>query len=82
VSDLRSISRVAAVWKDETAGFLKLVGKNRVVRISFRLANEVYALALGLAGLLISLIWTMISLVGNRAAKRISYWVKDTEGNQ
>lgn len=73
VSDLRSISRVAAVWKDETAGFLKLVGKNRVVRISFRLANEVYALALGLIGLLISLFWTLVSLVGNRAAKRLNY---------
>jgi hypothetical protein len=74
VPELRSISRVAEVWKDETAGFLKLVGKNRVVRTTLRLADEVYALAFGLVGMLISLFWTTISLVVNRAAKRINHW--------
>lgn len=73
VSELRSISRVSEVWKDETAGFLKLVGQNRVVRTTMRLADEVYALALGLVGLLFSLFWTMISLLVNRAAKWIKY---------
>lgn len=82
VSELRSISRVAEVWGNESAGFLRLVGKNRVVRASLRLADEVYALAVGLVGLLVSLFWTMISLAGGRAARRINRQLQNTAGSR
>ena len=82
VSELRSISRTAAVWKNETAGFIRLVGKNRVVRASFRLAGEVYALAVGLVGLLVSIFWTMISLAGDRVARRMSRRAQNTAGSR
>ena len=72
VSELRSISRAAAVWKNKTAGYLSIIGKNRVVRVSFRLADEVYALAIGLVGLLASIFWSLFPLVGGRLARRIS----------
>ena len=79
-TELRSISRAATVWEDETAGFLRLLGKNRVVRSSLRLADEVYGLAAGLFGLLISIFWTMISLAGNWAVGQIKRQSRRTAG--
>ena len=82
VSELGSISRVAVAWKTETAGFIRLVGKNRIVRASVRLADEIYALVVGLVGLLISIFWTIISLAGNRVARRMSRRAQHTAGSQ
>ncbi len=82
VSDMRSIAPVAAVWEDETAGFVRLAGKNRVVRATLKLADGVLAFVLGLFGLLISIFWTAISLRTNRLAKRLRTWDDDVSRNR
>ena len=71
VAELQTLSRVASVWKDETAGFLRVIGKNRVVRNSLKIAGEVYGLVLGVIGIIFSAFWAMLSLVSNRLLRRV-----------
>lgn len=71
VAELQTLSRVASAWKDETAGLLRVIGKNRVLRASLRVAGDVYRLILGIIGIFLSACWATLSLLGNRLLRLV-----------
>ena len=75
IAELQTLSRVSVVWKDETAGFLRVIGKNRIIRNSLKVAGGVYGLGVAVILFVISIFWTMISLVVGRFFRRARLFI-------
>lgn len=61
VAELKKISSAVTVLKDKTAGYFRLLGKNKILRATLRIADGVYELILGLLGVLFSISSTVLS---------------------
>lgn len=70
MTELQTVSDLAVSWKSQTAGYLRIIGENRVFRAVTRYADEIYGIVIGVAGLLVSLLWSLISLLLRRSLQR------------
>ncbi|MDK3019799.1 hypothetical protein [Pseudodonghicola flavimaris] len=69
--DLRMISKASDAWHRQTAGYLAILGKQRVTRLTMRYADEVYGLVIGIFGALSSLFGALLSGAGNVIVRRL-----------
>ncbi|MCP5389826.1 MAG: hypothetical protein H6915_08675 [Novosphingobium sp.] len=69
IDDLRKLSKVAGAARARTAGMIAMFGKSRVLRLGMKVADEVYWMTTGLAGLLASMIGTFWSALGSATVR-------------
>lgn len=76
LAELKQISAVTDVLEDQTVGYFKLLGKSRVLRATLRIADEVYAIILGVLGVISSIFGLMFSTVLSVFRLQLKKWAR------
>ena len=71
IAELKQIARATEALESKTSGYIALFGKNRILRITVRVADEVYYMLTGIFGLFVSIFFGLIQLALDRALRRI-----------
>jgi hypothetical protein len=69
--ELRKIASVSKTYKNQTVGYLKVVGKSKLVRATMRYSDEVYGMVVGLIGVVTSLALSFVTGGLNVARRRL-----------
>lgn len=71
VAELKRLARATDALGSKTSGYIALFGKSKILRLTLRLADEVYYLLTGISGLFISTFTGLFQFVLGRALRRI-----------
>lgn len=71
VSELKQMSKASEVLQSKTAGFVDLFGKKKVLRLTLRLADEIYYMLASLLGLIGSALFSVIMRGINKLLTKI-----------
>ena len=71
VADLKQLARATDALGSKTSGYIALFGKSKILRLTLRLADEVYYLLAGISGFFISTFTGLFQFVLGRALRRI-----------
>ncbi|WP_051201579.1 hypothetical protein [Paracoccus aminophilus] len=76
LNDLRKMARASDALGEQTAGYLKLAGKSKFLRLTLRVTHEAFQVLAGLVGWLAALVSAQISHLLARTNRRLRRYSK------